>query len=383
MNAQANESKSNHKRQHEHNTNAAHDHDNPPEFKLQRLALSEQPINITMDLEHLDLYNLFNVAISNEYLRLAAGAVYKRKFGNKEVNIQNYGMELTDHGDWINVFGLNMCLQFIRCFGPSISNLCIRYESYDRLHYGWKENEYDQIHQHLNAFCAESLVKIEFVGKPNISIKHFVRPFTNVRTVRVISGHLHDQLPSLSEWFPNVRTMELAGVQMNTNNIKVPFHQLQDLRIDFNRDKFGCSMDDYFMHLLRMCYRLKSFKLILRDRYGKALNTLLNFIEGNRMLCDLTVSMTRCVMVLMPSEMERIIREHPNLVELNLNGYEFTADDAIRLIKQLDSLKRFSFNVNNQLEYERFAAQVKNSKLCTVSCDTNNHVLYEVATQSH
>lgn len=372
------EPKLNNKRQHGHDN----DDDQPTESKYQRLATHPyQPMEI-MDLENLDLHNLFNVAITNEYLRPAAATVYKRKFGNIEVNIQNHGLELTDHGNWINAFGLNMCHQYLRCFGASISNLCIRYEPYDRIYYCWKENEYAQIHQHLNEYCAESMVKIEFLGKPaKLLIKHFEKPFINVHTVRVTSGDLNDQFSSFPQWFPNVRSLELTGIDISSCNIKTPFHQLQDLRIDFHRDKCRDIEDERFIHLLRMCYRLKCFKLIWRGRYGRTFNTLLNFIEGNPMIHNLTVSMTRCSMTVSPIEIERIVNEHSALAELNLNGFEFTAEDAIRLIKELHSLKKFSFKLNNQPEYERFVAKV-NSKTFTVS-GNHQHVLYEMARPSN
>lgn len=69
--------------------------DSPTESKYQRPATPEQPTKCT-DLnddclqkifEHLNLIELFNVAVANEWLRPAAGIVYKRKFGMKKVEM--------------------------------------------------------------------------------------------------------------------------------------------------------------------------------------------------------------------------------------------------------------------------------------------------------
>lgn len=92
---------------------------------------------------YLDLSSLFNVAISNEWLRPAAGYVYQRKFGMTTVNIggcddyrrntrsKDRDNHFTKHNTLnvgyagIDVYGLKTCLQYLHYFGPFIRNLTI------------------------------------------------------------------------------------------------------------------------------------------------------------------------------------------------------------------------------------------------------------------
>lgn len=73
----------------------------------------------------LDIQSLFSVAVANEWLRPAAGEVYKRKFGAKKVRISecdDYQLRACANAPMLNpetiaVCGLMTSLQFLRCFG--------------------------------------------------------------------------------------------------------------------------------------------------------------------------------------------------------------------------------------------------------------------------
>lgn len=60
----------------------------------------------------------------------------------------------------------------------------------------------------------------------------------------------------------------------------------------------------------------------------------------------------------MPSEVERLISEHAPLVTLKLEPYAFTADDTIKMIQELNALKEFRFQLNNELQYDQFVIQL-------------------------
>lgn len=357
---EAHESKSNHKRQYEND-------DSPPESKHQRPATPEQPMKIT-DLdddclekifERLDLCSLCNVVASNALLRPAARTVYKRKCGIKKVHIYSSapGLKVSAFDNHISVSGLKMCLQFLRCFGSSIINL---YISYAR----WNNKQCGYIHQYINKYCAESLVKLVFHHKPNISIDCFKKPFVNVRTVTVCSGDLADQFPLFAQWFPNIHTLKLMSVCIGNRYIDTSFHHLHDLRIDLIRNRH--ITDECVNRLFHKCRQLKSLTIGLWDSEGMTLNKLLNFIKYNPMICKLAVSM-RSQRAVTPTEMRQLVSEHPSLVELDLKRFEFAAMDAVWLIEQLESLKKFCFKMDNQLEYDRFVAQL-DSKWQPSSC---------------
>lgn len=106
----------------------------------------------------LDLESLFNVAVANQWLRPAARHVYKRRFGGNRVDIIGDGYSSTPLENCksiISVAGLKMCLQYLRCFGPSIIDLVVRYAE-------WNDVRCEHIHFYINKYCTESL-KMDYV----------------------------------------------------------------------------------------------------------------------------------------------------------------------------------------------------------------------------
>lgn len=349
-------SSSNLKRQHEHD-------DSQPKSKLQRPATPD-PMKITdfddycleKICEPLDLHDLFNLAVANEWLRPAVGIVYKRKFGTKKVCIRkghgNSEIVYQAYHDYICVFGLKLSLQYLRCLGSSVNNLSIWYEQLNSKHC-------EYIHQYVSKYCTESLIEVEFHHKPKeILFNCFEKPFPNVRTVKIRLGDLESQFPLFTKWFPNVHTLDWNMVRMDKCYIEAPFNHLQVVCIDIDiHDKLQIT-DEQITYLLRMCCQLQSLK-VDSDR-TITFDRLLNFIKFNPMIYDLAVSkryeLTK--VSVQPSDVKRLISEHPSLVKLNLIQYEFTANDTIELIQTLTSLKEFHFWVNNQLEYDRLVAQL-------------------------
>lgn len=214
-------------------------------------AIVQQPTKI-IDLNddclveifnHLDLQNLFNVAVANEWLRPAAAMVYKRKFGAKMVEIYRIHptrritrasvrnkspVRFAAPKEWkysIDIRSPRLCFQYIRCFGPSIAHLTIDYnESWSKL--------YDYLHRYINEYCAESLTEFGFWLKTNYPIEQFVKPFVSVERVNIWYGEFGEQLPKFVEWFPRLHHLELHNVGLNHRFIAVHFQHLEHLCID-------------------------------------------------------------------------------------------------------------------------------------------------------
>lgn len=51
------------------------------------------------------------------------------------------------------------------------------------------------------------------------------------------------------------------------------------------------------------------------------------------------------------SEVNRIINEHPSLVQLHLPQYQFQVDDVITLICQVNTIKSLRLRMQNALNY--------------------------------
>lgn len=317
----------------------------------------------------LDLASLFAVSVANEYLRPAANAVYRRKFGAKKVQIKGEqfpfwlfpGNDTTmaldlkstpyEIDSCIHVCGLKTCLQFLRCLGPAIGNLTIGYLQ-------WDDKESDYIHQYINKYCAETLTGIVFQDKSNHPIYHFDKAFANIQTVAVYHSNLATQFRSFAKWFPNMRSLELRDVKMLDHTMKMPFENLQELRININGGACGLTKR-MAARIFHLSPKLQHLTVRAFGRQGMALNILLNIIESNRNIHDLHVSMEKHTMKVQSWDVERLVNEHPSLIELNLTGHKFKADDVLMVIQQLKMLQKFSFQLENARVHGEFVAQVK------------------------
>lgn len=311
-----------------------------PQRKSQRLLDKSQPSSMKItDLDddclekifkHLSLRSLFNVAVANEWLRPAANIVYKRKFGMKQVFIDNgrytsaSGLVLYGQTTFI---GLKACLQFLRCLGSSINHLNIWYSR-------WNKKQCEHIHQYVNEYCANSLVNIEFWDKPNRNpIKQFGKPFVNIHTAMVYNSCLGDQFSSFQQWFPNMRTLKLHNVR-TLRCIGTPFEHLKDLRININKDgALGHTMVKA-IRLLRLHPQLHSLEIRMGSAENIALNMLLDFINANPEIRTLKIIYNYVYWYFTAnntSDIQRLAREHPSLVEIELTGLILSPNDAAML----------------------------------------------------
>lgn len=316
----------------------------------------------------LDLPSLFAVSVANEWLRSSAGFVYKQKFGVKKVQIKrdpfpfwlfsHSANSITDDeksapheiNNCVEVCGLKTCLQFLRCMGSAIDNLTIGYLLFD-------DNEYDYIHEYINKYCAESLTNIVFQDKENHPIEYFDKPFVNVQTVAVYHSTFGNQFQLFPKWFPNMRTLELRDVKMLDHTMTMPFNHLRDLSINIVDGNCGLSKR-MAARLFRFSRQLQHLKIRIFGDDGMALSALLDIIEANRNISKLNVSMEN-EMVVLSRHIERLVKEHPSLNELDLTGYLFNVNDALVVLQQLKSLEKFCFQLKNAQIYGDLVAQLE------------------------
>lgn len=373
------QTKPNLKRQHE---NA----ENNEQRKIQRLESAAKPVSATkiIDLNdfclikifgHLDIQSLLNVVIANGCLRPAAIDVYQRKFGKKVVEICEYkdgqlnmqtmfsngrvpkftSSVLQEWDDEIKIFDLKSCLQYLRCFGPSVSNLTIDYNFLE-------SKRYKHLHRYVNNYCGESLVRITILRMPKIAIKKFKKNFTNVRDVEIIGSHAGQQLKSFVKWFPNLHRLVVSEVSIFDRFCKKPFQYLEHLRICDLRC-YGSTTLNHIAALLNGIYRLKSLEITMTDDCV-SIEAMLDLIKDNRFITKLVWWMHHDKVV-NASEVGQLICKHPALIELDLKFYRFKADDAIALFRQLKSLKKINFRTR-YLEYFDFESQLDDDWECCV-----------------
>lgn len=343
--------------------------------KWQRTASPEKPLSVAVpttkivDLNddclkkifgYLNLQSLFNVAIANKWLRPAARAVHSRKYAAKPIRIHGCDENITRIKDpglkeidaRINVLGLKATLQYLRCFGPSITELTICYNQS-------RSKSYEYVHEYLNEYCSDRLNCILFSEMPNIATEQLKKVFKNVHEISMWDSHLGEQFSSFVDCFPNVRCLQLHRVAIECSTEK-PFRRLDDLCIrSCNVLKSKAKIVD----LLRVSDRLSSLEINMNDEHVVSIDTLLGMIVDNPMLTKLMV--LAYFHWKRPSHMDagdlrRLAREHPALVELELQCFQFTVDNAIALIQQLKALRMFRFMVT-QSEYTKLNSELNNS----------------------
>lgn len=59
-------------------------------------------------------------------------------------------------------------------------------------------------------------------------------------------------------------------------------------------------------------------------------------------------------------EVNRLVAEHPSIDKLVFQNYIFKVDDAITLIRNLNSLKHFTFTIKDMSEFDRLLKQLGN-----------------------
>lgn len=140
----------------------------------------------------------------------------------------------------------------MRCFGAFIHDLSINYGDLN-------SKSCKHLHKNINDFCAENLVSIEFEDMPNIAIKQFKKVFVNVRHVSFLECELGGKWPSVVQWFPNLRRLNLKLVNMDYRSIKKPFRKLKHLSIK-SIDCGEFTANEIAADLLDGIHRLKSFE---------------------------------------------------------------------------------------------------------------------------
>lgn len=283
--------------------------------------------------------------IANKWLRPAALKVFERQIRGIIVilvdNRQNgIAFKPNDATKRLQITGLKMWLQYIRCFSLLISNLQIHYYFTSRPLWCM------YVHHHISSYFVDSLKEIEFfyANMTKVSFDQFVKPFTNVHSISLELCYLGQHLLQFAKWFPNLKHLKLENVRLTDGFDRVRFPHLEELF--FRR----CIEDQYkalpnASNLLDLNRQIRSLHVHLTEL---SMNTLLDMIQDHSSITKLTVSRKFGGTGVNSFEIERIANEHSSLVELDLKDcLLFTADDVIALIGQLESLKTLSFRIQD------------------------------------
>lgn len=231
---------------------------------------------------YLSLESLLNVSLTNKWLKPAAVEVFKRRYGKKEIvinecddfhpNMSGDAYEIRppkERNTNVAIYGLKACLLYLRYFGASIENLTIDYYKSTSIRYGF-------VHQYINIFCRKRLPCISFMRLPSVSIHNFEKAFNNVRSVIVRDSDLGKQLTACGKWFPKMNRLKLTNVRLADDFDPMSFQHLKHLCICLD-EQVGLKIAD-IPQLLHLNRRLRSLEI---EAYHKAIpaTTLLDMIK--------------------------------------------------------------------------------------------------------
>lgn len=322
---------------------------------------------------YMDVQNLYHVAVANEWLRPAANEVYKRRFGdamvvlqgceiirpNTRANIRNdsanksFVPKFNDKTNLITVRGMKECLLYLRCLGESIRHLLIDFRGSDA-----NKKQYGRVYRYINDYCANTLMSFSFFSmQKDTTIQQFQKSFVNVKEVRIYGNCLVQLQPSFVEWFPSLCNLKLIDI-MEYGAVTKPFHQLENLTI-VHQYWDGFSTDTIAANLLNGIDQLKTLCI----GHGKhppstPINVWLDLIRNNTSLIGLYID-TIGPETMESIDVQRFLQEHSVLIALQLPNYRFKCEDAVRLVRQLDSLKQFQFEILHS-EYAQLVSQLEN-----------------------
>lgn len=309
--------------------------ENKPEQKRDVDAQATTITNIYYDcLEHifdfLNFESLLNVAQTCRRLQIGAAAKFGDDFYSKRIELYLYRPNEWQSGIYwhpkcIFVVNLKFCLPFLRCFGAKISDLLVDYSGLPSDHCG-------HVNQYISQYCAATVTKIVFLGKPEFSIELFRKPFKQVTALTISEASIDNQLLALVHWLPNLRRLKLNDVEISTGDatdVSVSFPHLEHLSFTIAPEAaMGHLTYNQAVHLLNANRQLHSLKII--SYYVMDVGMIKNM-----------------------NELIRFANEHPLIDDLDMRASILKADAAISIFRQLNSLKHFGFLVQDQTEHDR------------------------------
>lgn len=312
---------------------------------------------------YLNLESLLNISMANKWLAPAAADTFKRRYGKKEVLINecdDFHPNMSDDAYEVRapkerttniaIYGLKASLLYLRYFGASIENLTIDYYKSTSIRYGF-------IHQYISTYCTTSLTCMSFMHLPGASMQNFEKTFKNVRRVIVRDSDLGEQLTSCGKWFPKMNRLKLTNVRLADDFDATSFQHLKHLCICLD-EQVGLKMAN-IPQLLQQSRRLRSFEI---EAYHKSIPMimLLDMIKNHSRISKLDIRMLGqySKSKVVPSEVQRLVTEHSSLVKLHLPHYQFQTDDVIALTCQHKTVKSFRFRMKNSANYAELESKL-------------------------
>lgn len=354
------------------------------QFAQQHSKQETTLINICYDcLERifgfLNFESLLNVANTCKRLQIAAVAKFRDDFGQIPIklfldNCSSDGSSIFSNSEQIVISDVKLCFPFLRCFGAKITDLYVTF------YHPIKMDLRTKLYRYTNQYCASTLTKIT-IGVESLEFmsESFQKKFSQIEEVKIVCGDLKDQLPNFLKWFPKLHRLEMVGCH-SKSALDVCFPYLKQLNlyiyggIVFDSNGVKLSAIENSASLLNANSHLQFLQI---DFWciGITLTTILDMISGNTSILRLYVfgpfgdaydtSM---------DELTRFANEHPSIISIRLAKARLRADDAVKFIRQMKSLRIFSFNVRDRSDYVCLIKQLDNEWKHKIFSAPNNEI---------
>lgn len=257
-------------------------------------------------------------------------------------------MHLIGATNIIEVTGLKFCLSFLRCFGCKITRTIVIFSS------GVEQSKEEYLDQYIKQYCADTLTGISFADKSGFSNEAFAKPFKNVESVEIACDLTGETWSNFANWFPNMLHLDVNPCyEWDTATMKVRFPHLEHLFISVVETD---EHNEKVMKIIESNPQLQSLHIC--TYFEMPFNTFLTKIHANTSITKLRVYETNAYDV-ETSELERLMAEHPLIVELDLAEHRLTADEAINFIRQMKALKRIVFDVHGRSDCDRIMKELE------------------------
>lgn len=306
---------------------------------------------------YFDLQCLFNVGVTNGWLGTAAQYIYKQKFGALKVELDPSEERAAPLivGDTIRVGGLKMCLQFLRCFGPALTNLAVM--NCDHL----DDDTYSYVKHHMEEYCTEKLVEMALYGVRHFERNLFAKSFGRVERMlisRMVLGK--NQLVNLIETFPSLAHLRLHRIQASERfTMDESFQQLKSVSV-YNHT--GGNQNEFIADFLSGAPMVNSLDIDINGQRQFRIDALLEMIKNaphlTRFVYDADEMDKRRPVNVNPTAIYRIITRHPMLVHIDLPQFEFAYENIIAIVNQLNSLEYFRASMSYR-DYKRLKQELK------------------------
>lgn len=312
--------------------------------------------NINMDcmnliFEEMDFTSLLNMVQTNKHISTIAVNVFRRKFSNKMISIEDYSdlpkqIEIfSNNWNWfgqrlkeiaserkthfvsdeqIKIIDRKLIINTLKYFGCVIKKLKITYANIDLI-------ESKLITRYLNKYCSDSLTELQLENCGGNILKYMNRPFKNVEHLTFGQRLLDvsNETPLMNQTFPNVQRLSL------------------DLT-EFSSQYPGCHLP----HLIHLDLNIND----LRDE-----SNVIKVIESNPYVRSINLRS------ISPNILEIISKMQPNLQNLTnsmfpygVNRIHFTNVVTFKVEDSLTSPSNFSFSNLKDVRMNCYGEQCNN-----------------------